>query len=196
MRLYLRSELRVSWYVMFVSDGLRNFYLFGNTVSMFDIFESNDEVSSVLERVWKGVAVFWLTYCSACSLGGGRGAEKNKRLVYVFLKPPFNVPLLIQVGLFSCRPLSNYMLLELQSVRRRTISKTSWRYLRRLIVNISYSSVGGVVYCGGWKVKHLEVLKSCICNTRCMWNVGMAAFVLYSVRCRGWMPSLIFKVCI
>ena len=47
---------------MFVKDRLHNFYLFiylfGNGVSKFDIFESNDEVSSVLERVWKVVAVF------------------------------------------------------------------------------------------------------------------------------------------
>jgi len=38
-------------YVIFI-------YLFDNTVSMFDIFESNYDVSSVLERVWKDVAVF------------------------------------------------------------------------------------------------------------------------------------------
>ena len=44
---------------MFLNDRLRNcICLFGSTVSMFDIVESNDEIRSVLERAWKEVVVF------------------------------------------------------------------------------------------------------------------------------------------
>jgi hypothetical protein len=47
---------------------------------MVDIVEPNDEISSVLERAWEEVAVFWLAFCSGCGLGG---TEKNKHLIYL-----------------------------------------------------------------------------------------------------------------